>query len=287
MLLAALGADEAPRVFVDVAAARGYVERGAVVLDARKDPEAPYLPNARPLDWMDVRDGFGRTGKLAETKALVRALEAAGVDSDRPVLIYGDASEGWGEEGRLWWMLAYLGHPEARILDGGLKAWRRAGAPLSAAPVAATKKGRFVAHPRPRLRADYVRTNRIRKLENGRVLDVRTREEFRGQTPYWSWRGGHIPGARNLTWRGLFDDDGRVLPRRRLRALLLRAGLDPSAPTVAYCTGGVRSAFMVAALVEAGWEDVANYDGSWWDWSARTRLPVTKEPRPTRREGLR
>ena len=44
-------------------------------------------------------------------------------------------------------------------------------------------------------------------------------------------------------------------------------------PVVTYCTGGVRSAFVAAALTSAGYVDVRNYAGSWWEYAA-TELPV-------------
>jgi len=41
---------------------------------------------------------------------------------------------------------------------------------------------------------------------------------------------------------------------------------------VTYCTGGVRSAMAWVLLRDAGYQDVRNYDGSWWEW-ARTVEP--------------
>ncbi len=272
-LLALLIAAAPGIVFVDGAQAEQMLEDGAIVLDARKDAKTPYLPNARALDWLDLRDGIGRTGRLAATDEMVRALEARGVSDRQAVLVYGDADRGWGEEARIWWMLRYLGHDDVRILDGGIRRWRLERRRTAKALVEQPKRGSLVPKIDSDLRADHQRVNRTRKMPLGQVLDVRTPEEFGGATPYWAFRGGHVPGAKLVPWTTLMQD-GRVLPRERLRKRIEGIGLTADRPTVAYCTGGVRSAFAVAVLVEAGFENVANYDGSWWEWSGRADLPV-------------
>ena len=44
-------------------------------------------------------------------------------------------------------------------------------------------------------------------------------------------------------------------------------------PLVVYCTGGVRSAMAWLLLTDAG-RVVANYDGSFWEWSRDQSLPI-------------
>ena len=49
-------------------------------------------------------------------------LELRGVTRDEPVVVY---EEGSGvRAARLVWLLALFGHPEARLLDGGIGRWR-------------------------------------------------------------------------------------------------------------------------------------------------------------------
>ena len=56
---------------------------------------------------------------------MARAYSAVGVDTDRPVVVYGGWAEDnfWGEEARVWWNLHWLNHPHAYILYGGVWAW--------------------------------------------------------------------------------------------------------------------------------------------------------------------
>ncbi len=278
ILLALASLPDGP--FVDVATALTITSSAAVVLDARgSEAQAPYLPSAQVVDWLDTRDGWLRTGRLhRDLEKVRRYFEAAGVRHDRPVLVYGAMRDGWGEEGRIWWSLRYLGHPHVYILDGGIQHWVRAGAPTArrAAP-RPSRPGHLPSRIEAGWRADWKRVDELRQQPSATIIDVRTREEYDGATPFWSSRGGHVPGARWLYWKALIDDDGRILPREELRAELIKVGAQPDRPLITYCTGGVRSAFVIAAARQAGYTAAANYDGSWWDWSRRD-VPVETSP---------
>ena len=57
--------------------------------------------------------------------------------NDRPVVVYGDWVNEWGEEGRLFWMLEYLNHTRVHVLYGGVEVRARPG------PVAALRHRAF------------------------------------------------------------------------------------------------------------------------------------------------
>lgn len=73
-----------------------------------------------------------------------------------------------------------------------------------------------------------------------------------------------MPGAKNYHWRNVFEPDGRLRDRDTIRAEMLDLGFKNGRKLVAYCTQGIRSGFMTAALTWAGF-DVGNYAGvrSW------------------------
>lgn len=271
--------DEAAALIGD----RARPGHGAVVLDARDVSfwgfRAGHLPGAVPIDWKRYRDGWGRTGRLGDPAEMAARLAGLGVDEARPVLVYGDGVAGFGEEGRVAWLLRYLGHGDVHILDGGIAAWRAAGRPLAKGGAGDLPPGRFTARPQPALRAQKERARAASVPGAGVLVDVRTDGEWQGRTPYFEARGGHIPGAVHLPWTRLFDGRGRVLPRDQLRAVLRQAGVISSESgsaepeIVLYCTGGVRSAMAWAALQAAGLR-ASNYDGSFWEWAADRSLPV-------------
>ena len=73
-----------------------------------------------------------------------------------------------------------------------------------------------------------------------------------GKTPYFSRRGGRIPGAKHLFWKRLMSDDGTILSRKDVHEVLRDLKLTEDSEIVTYCTGGVRSAFVQAVLVHYG-----------------------------------
>ena len=49
--------------------------------------------------------------------------------------------------------------------------------------------------------------------------------------------------------------------------MMTDAGISKDDKIVAYCTGGIRSAYMQLVLEMAGYENTWNYDQSYWRWA--------------------
>ncbi len=292
-----VAAEVAPAVarFVDVGAAAALLAAGATVLDARARGFVwAHLPTAQPVDWLDYRDGWGRTGRLhPDPQAMAARLARLGVDARRPVLVYGAAAAGFGEEGRIAWLLLYLGHRQVHILDGGFAAWQAAGQEVARGPVLRSPPpGEFPPTLQAGLRAERAAVQRAVSAATAGapiLVDVRSQAEWHGATPYLEARGGHIPGARWLDWQRLLGADGALKPDAQLRRELAAIGLSGPAPSppgeppreiIVYCTGGVRSAFVLTVLHKLGYRHVRNYDGSFWEWSADLSLPVQTDIAP-------
>lgn len=273
---------------IEAASLRALLDRSAAhvtVLDARsaRDYARGHVPGAVHIEWTDYREGWGRTGRLPQNlPALAARLGALGIDETRPVIVYGDARSGWGEEGRIAWMLHHLGHPDVRVLDGGVTAWRDVGGTLDRDRVRAPA-GRFTARPNHSVRATIeevaavvglARSPSSTAMQRPILLDVRPRDEWDGARHYREPRAGHIPGAVRFDWRDLLDDAGRLRPRETLLPLLAQRGITPDRTIVVYCTGGVRSAEAFWMLRALGFADVRNYDGSWYEWSADRNRPA-------------
>jgi thiosulfate/3-mercaptopyruvate sulfurtransferase len=254
----------------------------ATVLDARWALGGPpgrdeydrgHIPAAVFVDLdaeLAAPPGRGGRHPLPDPDAFGAAMRAAGVRSDRPVVVY-DAGNSMAAA-RGWWLLRYFGHRDARVLDGGLAAWVAAGQPVTT-DASAAAPGDFEARPggMPVLDADGA----AELAAGGVLLDARAPERFRGELEPVDPVAGHIPGAVNLPSAGNVDSRGRFLDPEALHERFARAGVVDGVEVGAYCGSGVTAAHEVLALELAGLP-AALYPGSWSEWITDPERPVAR-----------
>lgn len=209
-------------------------------------------------------------GTLVAPEKVSAKLRKLGVSNDRAVLVYGDPVDGWGEDGRIVWMLRALGHEKTYLVDGGYDALVSAGADTTLGPSGSATKGDFVARPTTRFSAA---ADEVKDADH--VFDTREEREFLGKTPYGESRGGHVPGAHHLYYRALMTEDGEIHSAKNVHALMKKFGVEKKDDIVVYCTGGVRSGWFVVVLQHLGYRNARNYAGSMWEWSS---LDPTSHP---------
>jgi thiosulfate/3-mercaptopyruvate sulfurtransferase len=212
----------------------------------------------------------------------VADLQAAarrwGVRGDRPVVVY-DAGGGLAAA-RAWWLLRWAGHPDVRILDGGLAAWTAAGLPVESGEVVA-QPGDIVLEPGhlPVLDIGGAAELAAALPGSGVLLDARAGERYRGEVEPVDPRAGHVPGAASAPTGDNLSPDGRFHDPDALRRRFADLGADGSAPVGVYCGSGVTAAHEIAALAVAG-VSAALYPGSWSQWSADPGRPAATGPDP-------
>jgi thiosulfate/3-mercaptopyruvate sulfurtransferase len=197
-------------------------------------------------------------------------LELRGVNENKEVVFYEDNSGMRAARGL--WFLEYYGHPNVKMLDGGFRAWKAAGAPVSTEgtpPKAASFK--IAARRDVLASADDV----LKALDKNAVaiLDTRSRGEYLG-TQVRAARGGAIPGAIHIEWTDNLAPDGKFKANDELNAMYRQAGITPDKEVISYCQGGYRAAHSYVALRLLGFPKVRNYIGSWKEWGDRSDLPL-------------
>ncbi|WP_260635414.1 sulfurtransferase [Streptomyces angustmyceticus] len=240
--------------------------------------EAGHVPGAVYVDLdseLASPPGTGGRHPLPDLDVFADAMRAAGVRSDRPVVVY-DGGQGWAAA-RAWWLLRWTGHPDVRVLDGGLAAWEAADGTLSV-DQSTPREGDFTPVPGglALLRAD----DAAAVARRGVLLDARAGERYRGEVEPIDKVAGHIPGAvsapttENVVEGGTVFRDASELAER-----FASLGATANAEVGVYCGSGVSAAHQVLALAIAG-VPAALYVGSWSEWSADPARPVATGPQP-------
>jgi thiosulfate/3-mercaptopyruvate sulfurtransferase len=212
---------------------------------------------------------------LAPLSVVTKALGDRGINRESQVVIYDDI--GGVPATRLFWVLDYLGHPRMSVLQGGFALWNHEGRPVSrqAPQIQAIT---YQATPVTTKLADlsWVQTH----LQNPGIvlLDARSSQEFTGQKPGRQIeRPGHIPGAVNVNWvRNLtLSAPHQFKAGADLAALYQDIGVTPEKEIVVYCRTGMRASHTYFVLRLLGYPRVRMYDGSYVEWSADARLPIS------------
>lgn len=216
----------------------------------------------------------GRNGRhpLPEPEALARTLGAWGIGPHTQVVAYDQSTGMWAS--RLWWLLRWLGHTAAAVLEGGLAKWTAEGRPTLSRPEKRAPAV-FTGTPRPDFYATAEDVERWREDPAFRIIDARAPERYRGEAEPIDPVAGHIPGARNGYNLAHVNADGTFLAPAALRARF-QALLDetPAANVVMYCGSGVAAAHNVLALEVAGLPGARIYPGSWSEWCSAPERPI-------------
>lgn len=231
-----------------------------------------HLPASRHLDLdRDLAGAAGQGGRhpLPDSAAFTAVVQRLGVDPARPVVVYDDRG-GQLAAARAWWMLAvWAGHPDVRVLDGGVEAWQQQGGEWTAGEETAHHVVPTMSDWQPRF--DHSARVDADAVAKGTMLpvDARAAARFRGDSEPVDPLAGHIPGAASRPSADNLTADGVFKP-----ATTLEAELPDASAVVAYCGSGITACHNVLAYAVAGRELPRLYAGSWSDWISSGERPV-------------
>ncbi len=212
-----------------------------------------------------IRGAFDGAMKLRSERELAQWVGAAGLDHERIPVVY-DGYDGQAGS-MLVWILEYLGCREVRVMDIFLGHWMKEGREVFYRPVPPLAK-EFRAEIDPSVRATL---DLLQRSSDSKLIDLRSREEYTGAVDT-EGRPGHIPGAKNIVWKDLLEQEVFLAPREKLEKVMAASNIRPGDKLVAYCRSGMRAAVGFLAFRQLGF-DIRLYDGSYAEW-ARSGLPV-------------
>ncbi|UPV75963.1 sulfurtransferase [Halorussus limi] len=236
-----------------------------------------HAPGAIGFNWeTQLQDQTQRD--ILEKGDFEDLLGSHGITEDSTVVLYGDNSNWFAAYA--YWQFKYYGHDDVRLLDGGREYWVENDYETTDETPDFSEQSYDAAGPRESIRA--YRDDVEKAIDRGvPLVDVRSPEEYSGEVlappglQETAQRGGHIPGAKNISWAAVTNEDGTFKTRDELEDLYAEEGIDGEGTTVAYCRIGERSSVAWFALHELlGYDDTVNYDGSWTEWGNLVDAPI-------------
>ena len=213
---------------------------------------------------------------LPDPQVLATTFGRLGIGPGIQVVAYDESAGMYAA--RLWWLLHWLGHRAAAVLDGGLAAWRAAELPLNTdPPTAPAREFKYELRRRSHVSADDVADLLAHRA--CLLLDARGAERFEGRVEPLDPKAGHVPGARNHPYARNLAPDGRFLSPDQLRAVFTPV-LGDRLPNelVSMCGSGVTACHTLLALEIAGFGGGRLYPGSWSEWCRDPARPVATGP---------
>jgi thiosulfate/3-mercaptopyruvate sulfurtransferase len=244
----------------------------------RREYEAAHVPGAAYADLgrdlAGPRNGTNGRHPLPDRHTLAQTFGALGITSGIQVVAY-DQDNGMYAS-RLWWMLRWLGHDAAAVLDGGFAKWKAEGRPTNTG--AEHRQAReFTAAPRNEMAMSVSEVASQLGTSTWRLVDARAPERYRGETEPIDKTAGHIPGATNHFFQWNLDERGLFRTPEELRARMKESfGDTPADRIVCYCGSGVTACHNLLALEHAGLKGARLYAGSWSEWSSDPARPVER-----------
>lgn len=247
------------------------------ILDVRLnvyDYFAGHIPNAVHLADAAMRFPLeGYPTQYPETFMTGMLFARAGIKKGDKVVLYSDGDGVLGAT-----MIAYLlervGHNEILFVDGGWRDYKTAYKTAQEYP--AYKSGGFDVLDNRSVRANLEDVKNSIGKDGVKFIDARPPDVFRGEVKIWT-RNGHIPGAVNIPWKTLVEENNshKLKSVEDIRKVYADKGIKETDDIIVYC-GTSREAsieYMVLKHV-LKFPKVRLYEGSWTEYSNHSQMTV-------------
>jgi len=245
----------------------------------KDDYEDTHIPGAHILSLRsiieDERNGLSH--EMPAVKKLQKAFSSVGISDDSKIVIYYDNGQAIPFATRVFITLEYLGFADKTfLLNGGLPKWlNEERAVTDKIPVART--GKITIQPYKKLIVDAKWVNEKLQDPSFVVIDARPEGQYNGrEEDHNAARDGHIASAVNIPFYSLTDEDDAFLFKSisELEKIFIDAGAVKGTTVITYCGSGIWAAPVYFAARHLGYT-TCFFDGSYQEWSADEKLPVT------------
>lgn len=291
----------------------------------------PRIPNALYFDIDDISSSNIGSNNLPHmkpsSKMFAIAMDRMNISSNDTIYVYGTNNCAFYH--RTYWTIAnnnYHNPSKVKLIQGSLDEWKECGGELEYDTLDEERDERLFRMSElcweemtPRYKCwnsndgidDGEDTTSVVDMEqvlsivkqnesdettttsNAIIVDARSSGRFYGKDPEprAGLRGGHMPGAINVPFLSLLDENDvtKFKPMDEVRDIFIHAGIQPldddgddTVPrkVICSCGSGVTAAALAVGLEECGLrkkEDISIYDGSWIDWGGNEDVPIVTD----------
>ena len=242
--------------------------------DACAEYEAAHIPGARFVDLDEISDTRSNLPHMAPPpEKFISRMRSMGIGDGHQIVIYDNSAV--HSAARMWWTFRLMGKTDVAVLDGGFAKWLAEGHETEDMPPI-TRDRHITVQRQASFVRDVTQVAAASKLADHEIIDARAPERFRGEMtePRPGLRSGHIPGAKNLPFGRLYNDNRTMKSIPDLKAECDAAGIDLSRPVITTCGSGVTAAILILALERIGHRNHSLYDGSWAEWGSFPDLKI-------------
>jgi thiosulfate/3-mercaptopyruvate sulfurtransferase len=225
-------------------------------------------------DLSGTKNGTNGRHPLPDGMTLASTLGRFGISDGMQVVAYDQDSGAYAS--RLWWMLRWMGHTAAAVLDGGIAKWKAEKRPTKSG-VEQRPFRPFSGTPQRDMTIDVNGVEQLTTRSDWRLVDARAPERYRGEVESIDLQAGHIPTAVNHFFQSNLDERGLFRTPEDLRQRFTPTlGPVPSNQIVCYCGSGVTACHNLLAMEHAGLKGAKLYAGSWSEWSSAPHREIEK-----------
>ena len=249
-----------------------------------------HIPGALLIDMKHMRTDRilgGLTVKyMIPTQAdFQKAIQSAGLDAGKPIVLVplGVEPADVDDALRVHWQLKTYGEDDLAVLDGGLAAWLLEGRAYST-DAAPAKAGTWVAKAdrTARFMATSDDVAQAIAKKDATLIDSRDIKQHHGLTKRdYVYAFGHLEGSKLFSPDLLMKSAGgalKFMSANTYKGLMAAQGIDPAAPSIAYCNSGHLSSGPWFIMNEVLGTQAKLYDGSLHQWTLEKRQLVGAVP---------
>lgn len=243
-------------------------DKNTVIISAQKDKnyEISHVTNSVFIEHKSLYKTGDIEGLIKSPAEMAKIFGSKGISNTNKIIIYDDGDNKYA--GRIYWILKYLGAKDVSLLHKDLTEWRKYRIPLTNSATS-VKAVTFTVNVDESILCDLEFVKEHLKDAKVVLVDVRPTDEYKG-TSSDPKSDGHLPGAINMEWKMLTNENGSVKSVAELQALLKKYGITPEKTIVLYCTTSVRAGLPYLVLTQIlGYKNVKVYDGAYNEWKAK------------------